>query len=460
MSSTDSTGVTNTGRGAIGVRLSVMMFFQLFVWGAWYVTVSNYMTKIGLADSIGHAYTVGPIAAIISPFFLGMIADRFFSTERVLGVMHLIGGAALLAAPAVADSCVKAGSAPMGESAPFINPAHVPFLAVLLLHMLCYMPTLGLTNTISFHNMSEPAKQFPLVRVFGTIGWIAPGLIFGFLAKRWVPAGTDMGDKAAVNAAIAGLPHFFYLAGGAGVMLGLYSFSLPHTPPPAAGRKATIRDVLGLDALALMKEPSFLIFILSSFLICVPLAAYYSFAPVFAGAMGISPDNVPIRMSYGQVSEVLFMVVMPFFFARLGVKWMLAVAMLAWAVRYGLFAAAPGAPTETAVALVVAGIILHGICYDFFFVTGFIYVDRKAPKEIRGQAQGLLVLVTQGLGLGVGAQIISRLVAHHTATDSAGAVVRNWPQIWLIPCIAAGVILVLFLALFRESAARGGSDAP
>jgi nucleoside transporter len=396
---------------AVGLRLSVMMFFEFFVWGAWYVSVGNFMGSHGMADGIAWAYTVGPIAAIISPFFLGMVADRFFATERVLGAMHLLGGAAMLAAPLVARQ-----QGP-GE--------YWPFVGMLALHMLCYMPTLGLTNTLAFHHVANAEKQFPLIRVFGTIGWIA---------ANWVVSKGFHADTTEQQ---------FYITAAAGLALGLFSFTLPHTPPPAAGKPFSARDALGLDALALLKDPSFLVFTLGSFLICIPLAAYYSFAPVFAG--GFFKDTA-FYMSFGQVSEILFMLVMPLCFARLGVKWMLAVGMFAWVARYGLFA---GAAEQKVIWMVIAGIILHGICYDFFFVTGQIYVDRKAPTQIRGQAQGFLVLVTQGLGLGLGAQIAGRIVARYTA-GVAPAAVTNWKMVWFIPTVMAAVILLVFIALFRD----------
>lgn len=394
----------------VGTRLSIMMFIQFFIWGAWYVTVGNYMGAHGMSDGIFWAYTVGPLAAIISPFFLGMIADRFFATERVLGVMHLIGGGALLLAPAVANA---------GEN------ATTAFIALLLLHMLCYMPTLGLTNTLAFHNMTNQEKQFPLIRVFGTIGWIVAGLVVSTLLNA------DRTDAQ------------FYIAGGAGVLLGVFSFSLPHTPAPAAGRSASLHDILGLDSLALMRNTSFALFVISSFLICIPLAAYYSYAPVYAAASGI--ERVAGTMLLGQVSEVVFMLIMPLCFAALGVKWMLAIGMLAWVARYGLFAAA-----DTQVQwMILVGIILHGICYDFFFVTGQIYVDKKASREIRGQAQGFLVLITQGLGMLIGAQVFGRIVNNYTRAEGELRV-GDWQTVWLIPCIAAGVVMLAFIALFRE----------
>jgi len=448
---TNGTGAATSAPGAsrptlVTTRLSIMMFLEFFVWGAWYVTVGNYMGAHQMGEYIFWAYTVGPIAAIISPFFLGMVADRFFATEHVLSVMHLVGGGALLAAPFFT---------------PQAGGSHWPFIAILLIHMLCYMPTLGLTNTLAFHNLTNRERQFPIVRVFGTIGWIVANIV----VSKWLGA-----DKAREQ---------FFVAGGAALLLGIFSFFLPHTPPPAKGKAPSVRDVLGLDALLLMKKRSFAVFIISSFLICIPLAAYYNYAPVFADAAGF--HNVAFNMSYGQMAEVVFMVLMPLFFLRLGVKWMLLVGMFAWVLRYGLFA---GAADDGVLWMILGGILLHGICYDFFFVTGFIYVDKQANKKIRGQAQGLLVLITQGLGMLIGAQVIGRLVNRCTAethdallkaanalkeraiaatgveaqslwalweqASEAVLAARDWQTIWLIPCIMAAVVAVAFMVLFRE----------
>jgi len=430
----------------VTIRLSIMMFLQFFVWGAWYVTVGNYMGAHQMGTHIYWAYTVGPIAAIISPFFLGMIADRFFATERVLCALHLLGGGALLAAPFFTPT---EGGSPW------------PFLAILALHMLCYMPTLGLTNSLAFHNLANREKQFPIVRVFGTIGWIAAN----FVVSKWL--GADMQREQ------------FFVAGGAAVLLGVFSLMLPHTPPPAKGKAATARDILGLDALVLLKKPSFAIFIASSFLICIPLAAYYAYAQVFVDAAGFK--NVAFNMSYGQMAEVVFMLLMPLFFARLGVKWMLLIGMFAWVLRYGLFA---GAASSGVVWMIFGGILLHGICYDFFFVTGFIYVDKQAGAKIRGQAQGMLVLITQGLGMLIGAQLIGPLV-NAFSKENAGALLaqagalraqaaaipgpagealwsqaselllsaHDWQTIWLIPCIMAAVVAAAFMLLFRDDTA-------
>lgn len=398
-------------------RLSVMMFLQFFVWGAWYVTVGNYMKAHGMFDQVFWAYTVGPIAAIISPIFLGMVADRFFATERVLAAMHLVGAVAMIAVPFAAE----------------ISPSAM--IAALMVHMLAYMPTLGLTNTLAFHNITDQEKDFPLIRVFGTIGWIAAN----WVVSKWLKA-----DEQAVQ---------FYVTGLAGAALGVYSFSLPHTPPPAAGKKATLGEILGVDALQLLKEWPFVVFILGSFLICIPLAAYYAYAPVFTGKVGFK--NPAFTMSFGQISEIVFMLSMPWFFRRLGVKWMLLVGMLAWVTRYGLFGAADSANIHWMVFL---GILLHGICYDFFFVTGFIYTDKKCSKEIRGQAQGMLVLVTQGLGLGIGAQVVGRIVGAYTSTGETPT--TDWGSFWLVPAAMAGVVMILFALLFNDRKVETGENTP
>ncbi len=398
---------------AVAVQLGAMMFLQFFVWGAWYVTMGPFMNASGMSGSlIGWAYSVGPIAAIVSPFFLGMVADRFFPTERVLGTMHLLGGLALLAAPTAAG----------------VSPQL--FIIAVLVHMLLYMPTLGLTNTLAFHNLTNGEKQFPLVRVFGTIGWIVANWVVSFLALD-----TSAG--------------MFYVAGASGLMLGAYSFFLPHTPPPAKGKAFSARDAVGADALVLMKDRSFAVFIICSFLICIPLAAYYAFAGQFAGAVGF--ERIAFTMSAGQISEIFFMLVMPLCFVRLGVKWMLLIGMGAWVARYGLFAGAWDSATGNhLMPMVLIGIILHGICYDFFFVTGFIYTDKKAPVHVRGSAQGFLVLVTQGLGMFIGAQVAGRLVDHYSTPAADGTTVIAWDKLWLAPCLFAAIVMVIFFLFFKD----------
>ncbi|MDQ6989385.1 MAG: MFS transporter [Mariprofundaceae bacterium] len=411
----------------VGTRLSVMMFLQFFVWGAWYVTVGNYMKTIQMSEAIDWAYTVGPLAAILSPFFLGMVADRFFATERVLAVMHILGGVAIFLAPEATQWRLSGPSVLLGAlNLLGLRPEHAPFIGVLFLHMLFYMPTLGLTNTLAFHNLVDRERQFPIVRVFGTLGWIAANIVVSRILHA---------DETA-------LP--LQIAGGAAVLLGLYSLTLPHTPPPAAGKEVSVREILGLDSLALMKEPSFAVFITSSLLICIPLAAYYAYAPVFVREAGLK--DPAFKMSFGQMSEVFFMVAMPLFFARLGVKKMLLVGMLAWVLRYILFGFGAG---NHVFWMITGGIVLHGICYDFFFVTGFIYVDRKASAEIRGQAQGFLVLVTQGIGLALGAQFAGGLIAELT-TQKAEVSVVDWYNFWMVCAFGAALVAAAFALLFED----------
>ncbi|HEX2838611.1 MAG TPA: nucleoside permease [Phycisphaerales bacterium] len=409
--------------------LSVMMFFQFFLWGAWFVTLGPYMGAKGFKGTdIGNAYSVAPIAAILSPLFLGIVADRLFASQRVMGVLHVLGGLLLAAAPSIAQSA---------DQSPW------PFIGILLAHMLCYMPTLGLSNTVAFNAMNNPEKQFPIVRVWGTIGWIVAGLIVGFMAKKLIG---EQATPAETETARAASPHFFYVAGASGVVLGLFSFFLPNTPAPSKGKPVNIGSMLGLDALQLLRNPSFLVFCICSLLICIPLAAYYSFAGVYAGATGI--ENVPFKMTFGQMSEIGFMLVMPLFFRRLGVKWMLAVGMLAWVLRYGLFAGAwNSSGTGHVMWMVLGGIILHGICYDFFFVTGQIYTEQTAPKEVRAQAQGFLVLITQGVGMLIGNQVFGRLVDHYTNQETKAT---DWRTVWMIPAAFAGLILLVFIASFKN----------
>ncbi len=397
----------------VGARLSAMMFLQFFIWGSWYVTAYLYLGKIGFGGAeIAWTYSVGPIAGIISPFFVGMIADRFFASERVLGVMHLAGGGFMMLAVMLMNESQPA--APMMINLAFFG------------HMLCYFPTLALTNSVAMQNMTDSEKQFPLIRVFGTGGWIVAGLVIS--AGGW-----DSGIMP------------FRIAAVASFVMGVYSFFLPHTPPPAAGQKVTARELLGIDALVLLQRPSYLIFMISSFLICIPLAFYYQLATKFITQAGL--ESPAFKMSFGQMSEVFFMLVMPLFFARLGVKKMLLVGMLAWVIRYGLFAL--GAE-DGIVWMLIGGIVLHGICYDFFFVTGQIYTDNVAPKSIRSQAQGMLVLFTLGLGMLIGAQVAGAVEVFFT-TGTGDAAVVNWKALWAGPAVAAGVIMVLFALLFRDT---------
>ena len=395
----------------VRIQLSVMMFFQFFVWGAWFVTMATYLSEIGFSGAeVGRAYSTTAIAAMISPFFVGMIADRFFATERVLGVFHILGGLSLFWASTITEPGL--------------------FFWVLILHTIFYMPTLALVNALSFHQMNDPGKEFPPIRVLGTIGWIAAGWMI-------VALGTLSGS----NIEATNTPLQF--AAGFAIILGVYCFSLPHTPPKAAGRKVTTRDVLGLDALKLMKERSFAVFVASSLLLCIPLAFYYNWTNPFLNDLGM--ENPAGKMTLGQISEVLFLLVMPFLFVRLGVKKMLMIGMAAWVFRYMLFAFGNN---EALVFMLYSGIILHGICYDFFFVAGQIYVDKKAPVQIRGAAQGFIAFVTLGVGMFIGFNISGWVIDFNTADG-----IYDWRSIWLVPSLMALVVLIGFTLIFREKSA-------
>jgi nucleoside transporter len=393
---------------AVRLKLSILMFLQYFIWGTWYVTMGPYINEVlkFTGQQQGLAYGATALAAIVSPFFVGMVADRFFATERILATLHLAGGLLLF----YVSTLDRFGT----------------FYPVLLIYTLCYMPTLALANSLSFRQMSDPGKEFPGVRVLGTIGWIAAGYVIAILGF-----GTSAG--------------MFQTAAAASVVLGLYSFALPHTPPTSVGGAVKLRDILGLDALALMKERSFLIFVLGSFLICIPLQFYYGLAGTFLSEIGV--PNVSSKMTLGQWSEIGFMLLMPFFFVRLGVKWMMIVGMVAWTVRYVLFSLGDAG---AGMWMLYVGILLHGICYDFFFVTGQIYVDKKAPPHLRGAAQGFIAFVTLGVGMFIGSLVFGPVVDAYTVVDSAGVISHDWAKIWLVPAAAAAVVLVLFFVMFKD----------
>ncbi len=393
-------------------QLSGMMFLEYFVWGAWYVTLGTYLgtTLQFEGTQIGLAYGAFAIAAMISPFFVGMVADRFFPTERVLGVLHLVGGAILYYLTTIEDFAL--------------------FYPVIIAYTLCFMPTIALTNSLSFHHMDNPGKEFPGVRVLGTISWIIAGLIIGYL-----------------NIESQSTP--ILIAAGMSVVMGLYSFTLPHTPPRSKGEKASWQDIIGLDALKLMKERSFAVLFIASLLICIPLSFYYSFANLFLNNIGV--ENAAGKMTMGQMSEILFLLLMPFFFKRLGYKKMLIIGMAAWALRYVLFMM--GNPSEL-VWMLYGGIILHGICYDFFFVTGQIYVDERAPKNIKNAAQGLITFATYGVGMFIGS-LLSGVIAENYTIDQSTYL---WDKIWLVPAVLSAIVLVLFTVFFREKRAKRSAD--
>jgi nucleoside transporter len=412
-----------TAVASLGTRLSVMMFLQFFIWGAWYTTIAVFMSNNGMKTLTQWPYTVNPVAAIAAPFFVGLIADRYFATQKVLAALHLVGGVLLLLAPQLTGTPTA-------------------FILLLLLYNLCYMPTLGLSSSLAFQHIADQERQFPRVRVWGTIGWIVAGLVISFVLGRFTT-----GPAEATS-----LP--LQMAGVASLALGAYCLTLPHTPPSAAGQRVSARSVLGLDALAQLGSRPFYVFVASALLICIPLAAYYNFTQLYLE--GARVPNIAATQSLGQVSEMLFMLAMPLLFARLGVKWMLLAGMISWVLRYVVFAVA--APTGF-VPLIILGILLHGACYDFFFVTGQIYVDKKSTAAIRGQAQGFFVLVTYGLGMLVGAQVAGRV--YNSFLGSAPALtLPQWQQFWWFPATFAAAVAVFFALFFRERAAEPDGRVP
>lgn len=390
------------------LKLSAMMFIQYFVWGSWYVTLATYLgqTLRFEGSQIGMAYGTAALAAMISPFFVGMVADRFFATEKILAALHLTGGALMYFA-----SQLKVFST---------------FYPVLLGYTLCYMPTLALTNSLSFHHMDDPAREFPRVRVLGTIGWIVAGLVVGRLGLE----STAMPLK---------------IAAGSSFFLGLFCLLLPHTPPKHHGSRITVGAVLGLDALRLMKDWSFTVFVLGSFLVCIPLQFYYSFTNLFLNESGVAEPAS--KMTLGQVSEIFFLLVMPYLFNRLGVKKMILIGIGCWVVRYLLFSYGNN---TSLIWMFYLGILLHGVCYDFFFVTGQIFVDQKAPLAIRGAAQGFIAFVTLGVGMFIGAWASGQIVQRNGVLARPGQILgHNWHQIWLIPALGALGVFLLFAVFFR-----------
>lgn len=398
-------------RITLRLRLSLMMLLEYFIWGAWYVTLGTWLAT-GLhfsGQQIGLAAGTTAVGAMIAPFFVGLVADRIFHTQRVLALLHMIGGVLLYTAS--------------------IQTSFVSFYVIVLIYCLCFMPTLALTNSLAFRQMQSPQEQFGSIRVLGSGGWILAGLLIGTLRL----------EATAIPMRLAAI---------ASIVMGVYCLSLPDTSPLARFSKLGIHSIFPKESVELLRERSMLVFALASFLICIPLQFYYAFTNLFLNQAGVS--NAAGKMTGGQISELLCMVLIPWFFRRLGVKYMLAAGMLAWVARYLFFAYGN---VEATTWMLWAGILLHGICYDFFFVTGQIYIDRKAPVSLRASAQGLITFITYGLGMFVGSWLSGTVVNHYTLAIPRGGLTYDWRSIWLFSAAASAVVLVIFLFTFSDKQA-------
>jgi nucleoside transporter len=386
----------------ISIILGSMMFLQYYIWGSWYVTMGTFMTKFlhSTGIQIGAAYSALAIATMISPFFIGMVADRFFAAQRVMGVLHILGGILLFLASRITT-----------------NGA---FYWVIMLYSLAYMPTIALSNSVAFRQMSDPGKQFPLVRVFGTVGWVVSGFMIALLG-------------------IEQTPMTFYMAAIVSVALGLYSFILPDTPPQGT-TPSSAKSILGIDALVLFKDKPYLIFFIAAIFVCIPLSFYFGFANLFLNQAGMS--NAAGKMVMGQISEALFILAIPFLFNSIGVKKMLLIGMSAWILRYLCFAFGN---IDANLWMLYAGIILHGVCYDFFFVTGYMYTEKKSNERIKNAAQGLFTFVTYGLGMFIGTWFSGFVTTYYTVDQ-----VYQWRSIWYVPTYIAVAVLICFIFFFKE----------
>lgn len=384
-------------------KLSFMMLLEYFIWGSWYVTMSTYMS-VYLESSgiqIGAAYSALAIATMISPFFIGMVADRFFAAQRIMAVLHIVGAVLLYFATQIQDNTA--------------------FYWLILFYSLLYMPTIALSNSIAFHQMSDPGRMFPWIRVFGTVGWIVAGLMI-----------TALG--------IEGTEFTFQMAAIASLTLGIFSFFLPDTPPKGKAAGTSASTVIGTEAFVLFKDKPYLIFFIAAVLVCIPLSFYYGFANLFLNSVGM--EDAAGKMTLGQVSEAVFILTIPFLFNSIGVKKMILIGMVAWFLRYICFAYGDAGSD---VWMLYAGIVLHGICYDFFFVTGYMYTEKKAGAKIKNAAQGLFTFATYGLGMFIGTWV-SGFVASYYSSDGT----YNWTSIWYVPAAIAVFVFVYFILFFKE----------
>lgn len=384
-------------------KLSVMMLLEYFIWGAWYVTMGTYMSEFlhSSGVQIGAAYSALAIATMISPFFVGMVADRYFAAQRIMGVLHILGAALLYFATQITDNTA--------------------FYWIIVFYSLLYMPTIALSNSIAFQQMTDPGKQFPWIRVFGTVGWIVAGFMIG-------------------NLGIEKTSNTWIMAAGASLTLGVISFLLPHTPPKGKTTETKAGSAIGTEALVLFKDKPYLIFFIAAILVCIPLSFYYGFANLFLNEAGM--ENAAGKMIFGQVSEAVFILAIPFLFNSIGVKKMLLLGMTAWVLRYVCFAYGNA---DANLWMLYAGIILHGICYDFFFVTGYMYTEKKAGEKIKNAAQGLFTFATYGTGMFIGTWFSGFATDHYTVDG-----VHQWKEIWFVPAYIALGVIVYFIFFFKE----------
>jgi nucleoside transporter len=398
----------------IRIQLSVMMFLEFFIWGSWFVTLGTFLSNNLSASGgkIGAVFSTQSWGAIIAPFIIGLIADRYINAEKILGALHLIGALLMYQMYNAADIAV--------------------FYPFVLIYMILYMPTLALVNSVSFNQMKDPEKEFSSIRVWGTIGWIAAGLLISYLF-HW-----DSADNTAKGL----LKNTFLMAGIASFVLGLLSFTLPKTPPTKnTNEKVSISQILGLDALKLLKDKNFATFFIASILICIPLAFYYQNANSFLSNIGI--ENPTGKMTIGQISEVLFLLLLPVFFTRFGFKKTILTGMMAWALRYLLFAFGNA---DNLSFMLITGIALHGVCYDFFFVSGQIYTNSKAGEKYKSAAQGLITLATYGVGMLIGFAIAGKITDAYKIADK----VFDYKMIWIIPSAIAAAVFLLYAVFFKD----------
>ncbi len=412
--------MTDTKKSSIGLfaNLSTMMFVLFFVWGAWFATVGVFMTKMGMSEYIGWAYSTTPIAAIITPFFMGVFADRFMNAEKLQGILMILSGVLIAIAPQFASA-----------ETPKI------FVGILLLHALFFMPNLGLSNTICLKHLADPNRDYPIVRVFATMGWIVAGLIVSKVLKA---------DASSIQ---------FYVAAGAAIVVGIYSFFLPKTPPPAKGQKVVIGDIIGASTFPYFKKFAFTVFMVISLLGCISMMPYWANGGTFLVKAGIERAGAFLTM--GQMAELFVLAfILPVFIKKFGIKWTMILGLSCWILRYFLFSMAAGTLAEggeapdSVMPLLFMGVILHGFAYDFVFVSGYLYVDNHVKEDVRAQAQGLLTVFTQGIGFFISSQILAGIVFNKVVGAEGGF--AAWEKFWMIPVGYLVVILVLFIFLFHD----------